>query len=117
CGLYIACLPSLMTSSFFYFSGTPRDLHFSLHDALPILGKAKLERAIELTREILEVPAGWRIGIVPASDTGAVEMELWSLLGERGDRKSTRLNSSHVKISYAVFCLKKKNVCVSCCSC
>jgi len=48
------------------------------------IGKAKLEQAIELTREILQVPAGYRIGIVPASDTGAVEMALWSLLGERG---------------------------------
>lgn len=48
------------------------------------LGKGRLERAIELTREVLEVPAGHRIGIVPASDTGAVEMALWSLLGERG---------------------------------
>src|SRR5882757_10079162 len=47
------------------------------------LGKAKLKRAIDLTREILEVPAGYRIGIVPASDTGAVEMALWSLLGAR----------------------------------
>jgi len=46
-------------------------------------GKAKLKRAIELTREILEVPADYRIGIVPASDTGAVEMALWSLLGAR----------------------------------
>lgn len=48
------------------------------------IGKAKLEQAIELTREILKVPANYRIGIVPASDTGAVEMALWSLLGERG---------------------------------
>jgi phosphoserine aminotransferase len=48
------------------------------------IGKAKLEQAISLTREILEVPADYRIGIVPASDTGAVEMALWSLLGERG---------------------------------
>jgi phosphoserine aminotransferase len=48
------------------------------------VGKTKLERAIELTREILEVPADYRIGIVPASDTGAVEMALWSLLGARG---------------------------------
>lgn len=48
------------------------------------IGKTKLEQAIELTREILQVPAGYRIGIVPASDTGAVEMALWSLLGERG---------------------------------
>jgi phosphoserine aminotransferase len=44
-------------------------------------GKAKLKRAIELTREVLQVPADYRIGIVPASDTGAVEMALWSLLG------------------------------------
>ncbi len=47
------------------------------------LGKGKLKRAIDLTREILEVPADYRIGIVPASDTGAVEMALWSLLGAR----------------------------------
>ncbi len=47
-------------------------------------GKARLKRAIELTREVLAVPAGYRIGIVPASDTGAVEMALWSLLGARG---------------------------------
>ncbi len=47
------------------------------------IGKAKLKRAIDLTREILAVPADYRIGIVPASDTGAVEMALWSLLGPR----------------------------------
>ena len=47
------------------------------------IGKAKLKRAIDLTRELLEVPADYRIGIVPASDTGAVEMALWSLLGAR----------------------------------
>jgi phosphoserine aminotransferase len=47
------------------------------------LGKGKLKRVIDLTREILQVPAGHRIGIVPASDTGAVEMALWSLLGPR----------------------------------
>lgn len=47
------------------------------------VGKAKLKLAIDLTREILEIPAGYRIGIVPASDTGAVEMALWSLLGAR----------------------------------
>src|SRR6201982_4052641 len=49
----------------------------------PKIGKAKLRRAIDLTREVLEVPADYRIGIVPASDTGAVEMPLWSLLGPR----------------------------------
>ena len=47
------------------------------------LGKARLKKAIALTREVLEVPADYRIGIVPASDTGAVEMALWSLLGAR----------------------------------
>ena len=47
------------------------------------IGKAKLKRAIDLTREVLEIPADYRIGIVPASDTGAVEMALWSLLGAR----------------------------------
>ena len=44
-------------------------------------GKVKLKRAIDLTREVLQVPADYRIGIVPASDTGAIEMALWSLLG------------------------------------
>src|SRR5437867_5948629 len=47
------------------------------------IGKAKLKRAIELTREVLEVPGNYRIAIVPASDTGAVEMVLWSMLGAR----------------------------------
>jgi len=45
------------------------------------LGKGRLKRAIDLTREVLQVPADYRIGIVPASDTGAIEMALWSLLG------------------------------------
>jgi phosphoserine aminotransferase len=47
-------------------------------------GKTKLKLAIDLTREILQVPPDYLIGIVPASDTGAVEMALWSLLGARG---------------------------------
>ena len=47
------------------------------------IGKARLKEAIDLTREVLRVPADYRIGIVPASDTGAVEMAMWNLLGER----------------------------------
>lgn len=47
-------------------------------------GKARIQQAIDLTRELLQVPADYRIGIVPASDTGAVEMAMWSMLGERG---------------------------------
>jgi len=46
-------------------------------------GRAKLKRAIDLTRDVLQVPADYRIGIVPASDTGAVELAPWSLLGAR----------------------------------
>ena len=52
------------------------------HRAKP--GKAKLAEAIDLTRQILQVPDDYRIGIVPASDTGAMEMAMWSLLGARG---------------------------------
>tara|TARA_R100001129_G_scaffold14432_2_gene9400 strand:- start:21727 stop:22902 length:1176 start_codon:yes stop_codon:yes gene_type:complete len=48
------------------------------------IGKSKLKTAIDKTREVLGVPDDYRIGIVPASDTGAVEMALWSLLGARG---------------------------------
>ena len=47
------------------------------------IGKARLKEAIDRTRALLEVPEDYRIGIVPASDTGAVEMAMWSLLGER----------------------------------
>ncbi|WNO53947.1 phosphoserine transaminase [Stakelama saccharophila] len=47
------------------------------------LGKERLKRAIDLTREVLKVPDTHRIGIVPASDTGAVEMAMWSMLGPK----------------------------------
>ena len=47
------------------------------------LGKSRLKRAIDLTREVLQVPADYRIGIVPASDTGAYELAMWTMLGAR----------------------------------
>jgi phosphoserine aminotransferase len=46
-------------------------------------GKARIKEAIDLTKKLLELPADYRLGIVPASDTGAVEMALWSMLGAR----------------------------------
>ena len=47
------------------------------------LGKARLQEAIERTKTLLQLPADYRLGIVPASDTGAVEMALWALLGPK----------------------------------
>ncbi|MCH8552967.1 MAG: phosphoserine transaminase [Natronospirillum sp.] len=47
------------------------------------LGKRVLAKAVDLTHQILQLPEGYRVGIVPASDTGAMEMAMWSLLGER----------------------------------
>src|SRR6185295_18046494 len=47
------------------------------------LGKARLQEAIERTHALLELPTDYRLGIVPASDTGAMELALWSLLGPR----------------------------------
>jgi phosphoserine aminotransferase len=48
------------------------------------IGKSKLAEVIERSKKLLGIPAGYMLGIVPASDTGAIEMALWSLLGERG---------------------------------
>ena len=46
--------------------------------------RAQIRDVIERSRRILGVPEGWRVGVVPGSDTGAVEMALWSLVGSRG---------------------------------
>ncbi len=48
--------------------------------------KAQLKEAIDRTAQLLGVPEGYRVGIVPASDTGAFEMAMWSMLGARGRR-------------------------------
>lgn len=47
------------------------------------LGKSRIQHALEKTKEILQLPEDYRVGLVPASDTGAVEMAMWSMLGPR----------------------------------
>src|SRR3712207_7356736 len=97
-----------MVCDFFFFNDTSTTEIYtlSLHDALPIYGGG---------RGHVAQPRARAAGPERADDAlldlgGAVELD--QLLGDRGeqrDRKSTRLNSSHANISYAVFCLKKKN--------
>src|SRR5207249_11242012 len=92
------CFASSSLYAFFFFKGTASTAAYtlSLHDALPIL----------------LVDRQWRSGQVQdldrfGDDFQAAELDLCGV--DDTDRKSTRLNSSHVSISYAVFCLKKKN--------
>src|SRR5690606_41855373 len=85
----------------------------SLHDALPILGGGAGHRtgqAVELGGEALDVRRVGHYALDRALEhVGQVAFPVvHEGLGAGEDRKSTRLNSSHVKISYAVFCLKKK---------
>src|SRR6201988_2597616 len=74
------------------------------------IGKAKLKQAIELTREVLEVPSDYKIGIVAASDTGAVEMDLWWLLGARPVTTLAWQSSGDGWVSHIVKELKLKDV-------
>src|SRR5437870_10968428 len=100
---------------FFEHPATPVIYPLSLHDALPISGGGQRRRHVGRQRRSLEgephlerqpAPLEAFSGREAAGRRlAAGESELGSI---RGDRKSTRLNSSHVAISYAVFCLKKK---------
>src|SRR5438874_8583010 len=85
---------------FFHHTATTEIYTLSLHDALPILHVPSLRRGEE--RTLLVIPYfhiyGFTVGLISCAWLGAQQI----------DRKSTRLNSSHVEISYAVFCLKKK---------
>src|SRR5207248_3798067 len=102
---------------FFCRSGALRALPSFLHDALPILELARVDhRAEALEHRAERGEAGGRGGL---TSTKLVERALRvaqarrqpaALEPERQDRKSTRLNSSHRTISYAVFCLKKKTM-------
>src|SRR2546427_10571584 len=94
---FLASLPSSLCFCFFFFNDTATTEIYtlSLHDALPILG---------LLLRVLQVR-----GVVARRQVRLGEGRVEAPAGrEREDRKSTRLNSSHSQISYAVFCLKKK---------
>src|SRR5256885_8590073 len=90
-----------MRSFFFFFNDTATTEIYtlSLHDALPILADEKAFKVL-----VNDAARERAAAVISAESAGA-------LIGEKfdKDRKSTRLNSSHLVISYAVFCLKKKN--------
>src|SRR5438067_13855668 len=91
--------PSSLQFSFFSFNDTPTTEIYtlSLHDALPIYRNRGIRIPLSSSRASATFPlCERRADLVIASSSG------------KTDRKSTRLNSSHVSISYAVFCLKKK---------
>src|SRR5690606_41226524 len=81
----------------------------SLHDALPIWLRFRCRHAVDPCRPAsARSPPAVRSVVRPGVDPGGGRCHSCGGQRRSGDRKSTRLNSSHVKISYAVFCLKKK---------
>src|SRR5207253_9171315 len=98
---------------FFFHVTPPTDISTpSLHDALPICAPGHRFIEAELIVKVLKeqafvVARRFRDGIDPRPIEPVFREDLFRCIEE--DRKSTRLNSSHVAISYAVFCLKKKN--------
>src|SRR5262245_66541019 len=89
---------------FFFHDTPPPELYtLSLHDALPICSRDRLARGEHGVAHALLV-----VGVVDRADVEQPEPEGNGRIRRELDRKSTRLNSSHLGISYAVFCLKKK---------
>src|SRR2546430_12139470 len=98
-----------MSSSFFFFNDTATTEIYtlSLHDALPIFRHAGVHHNVAVDIRWVsseKLDAGDSSPLM-----GVAGIVVPGGFGYRGDRKSTRLNSSHSQISYAVFCLKKKN--------
>src|SRR5690242_21629587 len=94
----------LSTFIFVIVTGPTESYTLSLHDALPISVGAQRPLVLERHREQLG-------GLDRAHErAGQDQVDRPEAVGDRGDRKSTRLNSSHMSISYAVFCLKKKKI-------
>src|SRR5207249_10444191 len=105
---------SPLHSFFFIFTDTSTPLisTLSLHDALPILANTAFVGAfVVLITLLAAVPAGYSLARLARGwgQKFGIGIFLTYLVPPSLDRKSTRLNSSHVSISYAVFCLKKKN--------
>src|SRR5690606_41195630 len=103
-GSYFIVLLLAIVSFFFSAPATPEIYTLSLHDALPISSSYRPECSSPWPRT-RSSPSRVRAGIPTdrSARSRVVRSPNWPV-----DRKSTRLNSSHVKISYAVFCLKKK---------
>src|SRR5438309_11281350 len=93
--------PHVFCSFFFHVPATTEIYTLSLHDALPICVRARTD----LARLSPSVPAAVGRRPLQAAESVPAQEQIQPLAG---DRKSTRLNSSHSSISYAVFCLKKK---------
>src|SRR5690606_41343105 len=109
-------LPRVPVCCVFSHAAAPTQLYtLSLHDALPICGKhagVVRDELVPRNQQMRQVAHGVLVpGPTRPVDDEQAGVAAWPRLlrNQRLDRKSTRLNSSHVKISYAVFCLKKKN--------
>src|SRR5258707_12672620 len=97
-------------SLFFFFfndTATTEIYTLSLHDALPILAAFERARGVEPQRQAFAVDVH---ALVELTANINLLVNSFEYFVGNGDRKSTRLNSSHANISYAVFCLKKKKI-------
>src|SRR5690606_40988900 len=98
-----------VTSHIHFYYTAPTVLYtLSLHDALPILAECRAPEILRLQAGLAEVALAADVD-APDRAGRPLQARHHAERSQRIDRKSTRLNSSHVKISYAVFCLKKKN--------